>query len=146
LTGVFVLYGLRTLGRQYSKIVIDDIGFSVTGLRRREVAWADLVRVRLSFFPTRKRKGEGIMELSVSSREHRIKIDSGLEDFLEVAARVYREATTRGVPLPNRTIGNFQTLAVTEAGSGASRWGRPSDWLDQDGGDRGPNRNHNSNP
>lgn len=124
LTIVFVAYGARTVNRQRTLVTTDERGLVSSGLSRRAVEWAAIDGVRLAFFATRRRRREGVMELTVESGGMRIKLDSNISGFAEIAGRVYQAVDDNNLTLPSSTIANFQALGVTRENG----WGRPADW------------------
>lgn len=130
LTVVFVVYGLRTVLRQKTLISSDETGLGVDGFKQWSLAWAEITSLRLAFFPTRRSKGDGLTELTLQAGDRRLKIDSNIEGFLDIAARAYGEARARDLDLSRATLRNFQILDISDENLGAgSGWGRPGEWL-----------------
>ena len=129
LAGLFAYYGLRTLMRARLTVTVDDQAIVMQG-RRRAIAWRDLDALRLAYFPSRRDRSEGLMELSMGGGGVRIKIDSQLEGFAEIAQRAYDNAEQKGLILTRPTMANFSSLGAVLAlgGTGAGNWGRPADW------------------
>lgn len=145
---VFAGFGARTALRQRLRMTADEHCLAWHTLvwhtlvwhtpvwqtmGRRSLNWRELDSVRLAFFATRRRRGEGVMELTLRAGPTRIKLDSNIVGFADIARLAHDAARNLGVELTTRTIGNFQALGVREATpSDATRagWGRPADWLD----------------
>ncbi|MCZ6604280.1 MAG: hypothetical protein O7A03_03960, partial [Alphaproteobacteria bacterium] len=103
LVALFAGFGVRTAFRARTVIDIDDQGCTVVAFNRtsprRSFAWSELERVRLTFFATRRRRGEGIMELTLWGGGKKAKFDSQLEGFGKIAAAVHDAAHRQGVGL-----------------------------------------------
>ncbi len=136
LTIVFIVYGVRTGLRQATSITSDQDGLRIDGVKHVVnpwiLPWSEVTSLRLAFFPTRRRKGEGVMELTLQSGNRRLKLDSNIGGFLDIANRAYHEALSRKFDLAQATMRNFQILDISGASPAhGESWGRPDKWLDQ---------------
>src|SRR5690606_13003753 len=92
LTALFLLFTLRTWMRQRLRIAADTQGIGVAGptgdgAGDRALAWSALDELRLHYYAVRRNKPNGWMTLTLGSRGRRLKLDSTLEGFEEIAAR-----------------------------------------------------------
>jgi len=124
LTLLFVVYGARTWERQHTAVTEDERGLSTSGPRQASVAWRELEHLTLSFFATRKSKGEGWMQLSLRGGGQRLKVDSHLDGFDGIARRALNAARENGVELSPATLANYAALGLDDEGG----WGAPSTW------------------
>lgn len=130
---LFAWFGLRTLLRQLSRVEIGPQRIALVGPRPKEIRWADLSEVRLSYFAPRQARrsrdsapseeAEGWLQLSLIDRGgRRLDLDSTLDDFADVLARAQRTVRTRDLPVDPATSANFAALglAVEEPGGETS--------------------------
>lgn len=112
----FAIYGIRTWLRGRGVIGIDDQGIFLSGPLRKAVRWEALTDVRLSYYSTRQDKSSGWMQLNVTDGLRKLKIESTLEGFKEVVARVIGEARRRGIELSPTTRNNLRPLGLSVDG------------------------------
>lgn len=134
---LFAGYGVRTIQRHRIVVLVDDDGLTVAGRRSRRprwsAPWTGLSRVGLSFFARRRRRGEGVMELTLRFGKRRLRVDSRIDDFMSLARRAFAQAEAAELRMSSATKANFAALGLV-AGSAGSGWGRPADWLKESGG------------
>ncbi len=109
LSGLFVWLGLRTLSRQRAVVRIDARGIA---RGRRHLAWHDLTRVTQRRFGAR-RKGGGMMEMTLAGKGGRIGVDSDISEFIALARRVFDRARAAGVNFDAKTRDAFAALGIT---------------------------------
>lgn len=125
LTGLFLLFLLRTAMRQRLRIASDGAGIAVAGSSRR-LAWSDLDELRLHYYAVRRNKGNGWMALTLGAGGQRLKFDSTLDGFEEIVAQAFAAARANDVGLSETTRANLAALghvAPEPVGSGLSAAG-----------------------
>jgi hypothetical protein len=115
LTGVFLLYTIRTALRHRLRIAADAEGMHIKGARVRSVKWAELEAVRLRYYSTRRSRKDGWMTLKLRAGGHWVEIDSHLEGFETLARFVAEAANRRGLALDPTTRGNFSAMGLASA-------------------------------
>jgi len=108
--GVFGLFGLRTGLRQATRIRMDATGVIAEGPLPRAIRWDDLRDVRLTYFATRRDRQQGWMELTVKGGGRRLSVESTLDGFDALAARVAQAARDNRLALSDTTLSNFVAL------------------------------------
>lgn len=125
LTGLFLVFGLRTGLRHGAVFEVSDSGLARRGLRRiampdRVVRWADVTALRLRYYTTRRKWGRGWMQLSVRADGTCLRIDSTLDGFDAIAARAARAARARGLALDPATRANLAALGLAVEASSST--------------------------
>lgn len=107
----FGLYGLATVrkGRQRVEVTPDAIMALPDGAR---LSWSGLDDVRLAYYSVRRDGAAGWMELRLGGAGQRLRVDSRLEGFREVARCAAAHAQRRGIELDPTTVTNFAALGV----------------------------------
>jgi len=111
LTGLFLLFVLRTAMRQRLRVESSDMGIGAVG--SAPIAWRDLDDLRLRYYAPRRNKGKGWMTLNLRGGGAKLAIDSTLEGFDDIAARAARAARDRGLALNDTTLANLAALGLT---------------------------------
>lgn len=117
---LFIAFALRTWRRQGTKLVLTPQDISLSWRGRVTLAWPGLREVRLGYYSTRSDRKSGWMQLTLkgerSDEGHRgdatIRVDSTIEDFASIAARVARAAEDNKLELSPATIANFNALGI----------------------------------
>ena len=122
---VFFLFGLRTLLRSVTNYELTDMGLArsyVSGFGKAErvLAWDGLTKLRLRFFPAKRDRSQGWMELALAGSGTRMRLDSTLGDFDAIVRAAVGAAERRGLALGESTLSNLAALgiAVTQAEGG----------------------------
>lgn len=132
--GLFVLFGTRTWLRRSLRVVVDDTGMSVNGLKSARLSWSELRRFKLSYFSTRRDRSNGWMQLYLHGPSARFSFDSNLDGFDEICRRAFRAATDNDVELSSASLRNLAELglvsdmAPNRQPSSGTGWGNPADW------------------
>ncbi|MDG5495844.1 hypothetical protein [Niveispirillum sp. BGYR6] len=108
--GLFLVFALRTLARQLETIRVDAAGLQVTGLWQRRIDWAALERVSLKYYATKRDRSGGWMRLVLAGGGRRLALESQLEGFDAIAARVAEAVLARGLVVDKATRENFLAL------------------------------------
>lgn len=115
LTGVFLLYTIRTALRHRLRIAADAEGMNIKGARVRSVKWAEVEAVRLRYYSTRRSRKDGWMTLKLKAGGRWVEINSHLEGFETLARFVAEAANRRGLPLDPTTRGNLSAMGLISA-------------------------------
>lgn len=115
LTGVFLLYTIRTALRHRLRIAADAEGMNIKGARVRSVKWAEVEAVRLRYYSTRRSRKDGWMTLKLKAGGRWVEINSHLEGFETLARLVAEAANRRGLPLDPTTRGNLSAMGLISA-------------------------------
>lgn len=120
LFALFLVFGARTLLRQFSAVELSSQHLATIGPAARRIAWQDLRRVKLRYYSTRRKRDDGWMQLKLWSGGTSISIDSSMDGFQEVAEYTAREMRERGLETDPTTINNFAGLGLSAAASEAT--------------------------
>jgi hypothetical protein len=112
LTGLFLLFTIRTAIRQRLRIAADADGIRLTGGWVRSLRWDEVEAVTLRYFSTRRSRKGGWMTLSLLGRGRRLSIDSHLDGFEALARRAGEVANARHLTLDPVTASNFAALDI----------------------------------
>lgn len=122
---VFFLFGLRTLLRSVTNYELTDTGLTRSyasgfGKAERVLAWDGLTKLRLRFFPAKRDRSQGWMELALAGSGTRMRLDSTLGDFDAIVRAAVGAAERRGLALGESTLSNLAALgiAVTQVDGG----------------------------
>ena len=105
---LFVIYGLRTLLRQFTRIEVSEVGIRSLGPVGRAIAWDEVRGVSLRYYSTRRDRQKGWLQLSVKGPGGSIGLDSQLEQFPDVLDAVFREVSDRGISPDETTLENLK--------------------------------------
>jgi ABC-type dipeptide/oligopeptide/nickel transport system ATPase component len=75
LTLLFLLFTMRTVARQYTRIEMTDDAITCGGTRRLALRWSDLDRVKLRYYSTRRNRSGGWMTLKLARGRTTISVD-----------------------------------------------------------------------
>jgi len=132
--GVFLLFGLRTLLRSVTNYELTDTGLTrsyATGFGRAErvLAWQGLEKLRLRFFPAKRDRSQGWMELTLAGGGTRMRLDSTLGDFEAIVRKAVGAAVHQRLALSESTLSNLAALGIAVApvdGGNVTDGGRPA--------------------
>jgi hypothetical protein len=125
IAALFAAFGLRTLCRAARAYRLSAEGIAAEGCGRARIVWSALTALRLRRFQPR-RGGAGWIELRLAAGPVRMKIDSELEGFDDIARAALAAARARALPLDPRSEDALVTLGLTEglrAAPGRWDWG-----------------------
>jgi hypothetical protein len=115
LTALFLLFTMRTAMRQRVKVEMDDGTIGVIG-GGGPLAWPSIDEVRLHYYATRRRRGNGWMTLTLKAGQRRLAVDSTIEGFEAIAARSVLAARANRLAPSAVTLANFGALGLPWAG------------------------------
>ena len=107
----FAMHGMGVIRRQWTRVDADEDGLWFSPPRRR-IAWSEIDRFGLAYFSTRRDGARGWMELKVAGPAATLRVDSRLERFDELVARVWRVASRTGVEVDPATRANLESLGM----------------------------------
>ncbi len=105
---LFLVYGLRTLIRQFTRIEVSEAGIRALGPIGRAIAWDEVRDISLRYYSTRRDRRKGWLQLSVKGPGGAIGMDSQLDEFHQVLESVFREVSGRGVTPDEATLENLK--------------------------------------
>jgi len=117
---IFLLFGARTLLRAVTNYELTDTGLTrsyATGFGRAEraLAWQGLQQLKLRFFPAKRDRSQGWMELTLAGAGARMRLDSTLGDFDAIVRAAVGAATRRRLALSESTLSNLAALGIAVA-------------------------------
>jgi hypothetical protein len=109
---VFGIFGLRTVLRHGTSLEMTDTELSAHGALRSRISWAELDRMKLTYYSTRRDRRSGWMQLELGARGTKVRLDSRIAGFDRLVRRAAEVATARGVELNEATLDNLQALGI----------------------------------
>jgi hypothetical protein len=110
---IFAVFGVRTLVRHGTRFDLTESALRASGLRRTSIAWAELDRMTLAYYSTRRDRRDGWMQLELRSGRKKVRLDSRIEGFSELVGKSASAAKSRGLPLNAATLANLAALGVS---------------------------------
>ena len=109
---IFAAIAIRTALRHGTSLEMDEIGLRTSGWRRTFIVWAELDRVKLAYYSTRRDRKSGWMQLQLGAGRARLSLDSRLDGFEQVARQAADAASERGLAVSDATAANLQALGI----------------------------------
>jgi hypothetical protein len=109
---IFGAFAVRTALRHGTSLEVSDSGLRAVGLRPTMIAWADLDRMKLAFYSTRRDRKSGWMQLELGAGRARLSLDSRLDGFDRLLRHAAIAATERGLDLSEASLANLQALGI----------------------------------
>ena len=108
---LFAAFALQNLLQHLSRVEMTEtiLVMRPSGTR---IDWMALTRLRLAWFTVRRGGSTGWMELKLKAGRSRVRLDSRLDGFDEVAHRAVAAARERGLDLDPVTLANLRTLGL----------------------------------
>lgn len=116
LAALFGVFGLKTWLRQMTRLEASEERLHATGPFGATIRWAELDRMKLAFYSTRRDKRDGWMQLELRAGRATLGIDSRIEGFEALVERAARAAGARDLALSAATLQNLQSLGVAVVG------------------------------
>jgi hypothetical protein len=110
---LFLIYAAKSVARHSTRVVVDAAGIRTEGLFGVTIGWDALRAVEMNYYTTRSDGSGGWIELLVRGSGGLIRIESSLEGFTQIAARVAQEAIKRNRPLDDRARTHMRALGIT---------------------------------
>ena len=118
---IFGVFGLRTVLRHGTSIEMTEDGLRTHGVSNRTIRWAELDRLKLAYYSTRRDRRAGWMQLELIASGTKVSLDSRIAGFDQVARRAADAAAARGIDLSEATAANLESLGIRP---GAPEWQR----------------------
>jgi hypothetical protein len=112
LAAIFGAFAIRTALRHGTSLEVSDGELRAVGLRSAVIAWADLDRMKLAFYSTRRDRKSGWMQLELGAGRARLSLDSRLDGFDRLVRRAANVAAERDLELSQATAANLQALGI----------------------------------
>ena len=112
LAALFALFGLRTGLRHATQIEATETGLSASGPLSAAIRWAELDRMKLAYYSTRRDRRDGWMQLELRAGASTIRLDSRIDGFDELVERAALAAAARELELSAATIANLEALGI----------------------------------
>jgi hypothetical protein len=109
---IFAVFGLRTALRHGTSLEMSDTELRARGAWSGTVHWAELDRMKLAYYSTRRDRSSGWMQLELGVGGRRVRLDSRIDGFDRVVRRAAAAAAARGVELSEATAANLEALGV----------------------------------
>jgi hypothetical protein len=109
---VFGIFGLRTVLRHGTRLEMSDTELRAFGAWPCTITWADLDRMKLTYYSTRRDRRSGWMQLDLAAGGSRVKLDSRIAGFDRLVRRAAEVAVSRGVALNEATLTNLEALGI----------------------------------
>lgn len=113
LTVLFLLFTMRTVARQCTRIEMTDDAITSGGTRRLTLHWSDLDHVKLRYYSTRRNRAGGWMTLKLAGDRAAISVDSNIAGFDAIAARAARSMVENRAAADDITLANLAALGLT---------------------------------
>jgi hypothetical protein len=109
---IFGAFAIRTVLRHGTRIEVTETGVRALGLRRIEIDWAALDRMKLGYYSTRRDRKSGWMQLQLGSGRARLTLDSRLDGFDRLVRFATAAAAERELDLSEATAANLSALGI----------------------------------
>ncbi|MCY4397099.1 MAG: hypothetical protein OXC10_18405 [Rhodospirillaceae bacterium] len=118
LTLLFAVFGARTWLRGRAEYRLTEAGLlrtnvALKGQAATGIAWSELSGLTLRFYPLRRDRSDGWMQLIVRGSGARLSIDSTLEDFDAIAEAALAAGLRNDLPMTQTTLANFRALGFS---------------------------------
>jgi hypothetical protein len=118
---IFAVFGLRTALRHGTSLEMSETELRARGAWSGAVAWAELDRMKLAYYSTRRDRASGWMQLELGAGGRRVRLDSRIAGFDQVVQRAAVAAQARDLELSEATVANLEALGVRVPEPGAER-------------------------
>ena len=109
---LFAVFGIRTALRHGTHLEMTGEALRASGLQPASISWAELDRMKLNYYSTRRDRRSGWLQLELRSGWSRLCVDSRIEGFTELVKASARAAVMRGLALDGATVANLEALGV----------------------------------
>jgi len=115
---LFAAFGARAWLRAQAEYRLTEAGLLRTNAAFSRkvatgVAWAELSGLTLRFFPLRRDRSDGWMQLTVRAAGARLSVESTLENFDAIAEAALTAGLRNDLPMTQTTLANFQALGFS---------------------------------
>lgn len=116
--GLFLLCAAQAARRALSRISVSDDGVLISGPWAVTLLWADLRRLRLAYYSTRRDRSAGWLQLTLGDGRRRVVVDSRIDGFAVLADRAAQAAREQALSLDAASVMNFRSLGIAFDGKG----------------------------
>jgi hypothetical protein len=109
---IFGAFAIRTALRHGTSLEMDAIGLRTSGWRQTFIPWAELDRVKLAYYSTRRDRKSGWMQLQLGAGRARLSVDSRLDGFDRLVRFATVAAAARDLALSEATAANLGALGI----------------------------------
>ena len=109
---IFGVFALRTVLRHGTSLEMTDTELRTQGVSHRTIRWAELDRMKLAYYSTRRDRRAGWMQLELVAAGTKVSLDSRIAGFDQVVRRSADAAAARGIALNEPTIANLESLGI----------------------------------
>ena len=114
----FFAYGIHVLKEKWTTFEFDERGVTRRGIFKKRLRWDRLRSVKLYYFTTSKDRPQAgtvldkgsWMELTIESNSQKLKFNSALECFSQIAHEIETKANMMHVQIDPSTSANFRAL------------------------------------
>ena len=115
---LFAAFGARTWLRAQAEYRLTEAGLLRTNAAfgrkaASGISWTELSGLTLRFYPLRRDRSDGWMQLTVRAAGMRLSIDSTLENFEAIAEAALAAGLRNDLPMTQTTLANFQALGFS---------------------------------
>jgi hypothetical protein len=114
IAALFLVYFGRTVCRHLTHIERDETGIRACGPLGAAIRWENLRSLRVDYYSTRRDNEGGWMQLRIRDARRTIRVDSGLDGFVDLVRVALAEARRRGIDLDAATRANLAALGLAE--------------------------------
>jgi len=116
LAALFFGYGMHTILCHRRRITVDHNEISAKPGATR-LNWKELTELKLEYYSTRKESSSGWMQMALRSDNKRLKLDSRLEGFQDIARVAATSAHANDLFLSPTTASNLAALGIDVDGT-----------------------------
>src|SRR5437870_3248187 len=109
---IFGIFGLRTVLRHGTSLEMTETELRASGAWPSRISWAELDRMKLTYYSTRRDRRSGWMQLELSAGGAKVRLDSRIAGFDRLVRRAAEVAAERGVELNEATLDNLHALGI----------------------------------
>ncbi len=109
---IFGAFAIRTAMRHGTRIEVNEVGVRALGLKRTQIDWVALDRLKLGYYSTRRDRKSGWMQLQLGAGRARLSLDSRLEGFDRLVRFATAAAAERDLQLSDATAANLSALGI----------------------------------
>ena len=114
----FFAYGIHVFKKKWTTFEFDERGVTRRGIFKKRLRWDRLRSVKLHYFTTSKDRPQAgtvldkgsWMELTIEANSQKLKFDSALEGFTQIAHEIETKADMMHVQMDPSTSANFRAL------------------------------------
>ena len=107
---LFVFFAGRTWVRSRTAVHLSDEGLAVTALQYKTISWQAVASLELRYFPTRRDRSQGWMQLTLKSADTTLRLESTLEGFDSITRTAAHAAAQQELSLSPSTLENLRAL------------------------------------